>query len=75
VPMDSQTMYTVRDSLRSLDPATRLVTAEAIRTHVVGPMADEAVAQLRAEGRTWEQVGAVLGVTKQAAQKRWGASA
>lgn len=29
------------------------------------------VAQAREAGRTWEQIGAALGVTKQAAQKRY----
>lgn len=31
-----------------------------------------AVSQARADGMTWEQIGAALGVTKQAAHQRYG---
>ena len=32
----------------------------------------EAVAEARARGRTWSEIGALLGVTKQAAQQKYG---
>lgn len=34
---------------------------------------DQAVAGLRAHGYSWAEIGARIGVTRQAAQQRWGA--
>jgi hypothetical protein len=33
---------------------------------------EQAVDDMRSEGATWAQVGTALGVTRQAAQQRWG---
>jgi len=35
-------------------------------------LAGECVRAARAQGYTWEHVGSLVGVTKQAAQQRWG---
>ena len=36
---------------------------------------EEAVAEARARGRTWSEIGALLGVSKQAAQQKYGIKA
>lgn len=38
---------------------------------IVAGRLEQAVADLRAEGATWQAVGDVFGVTRQAAQQRW----
>ncbi len=46
---------------------------EAMRTVVAGDLAlAETVGAARANGRTWTQIAAVLGVSKQAARERFG---
>ena len=35
----------------------------------------EAVKGLRASGYSWDEIGSRLGITRQAAQQRWGTSA
>ena len=51
--------------LRSIGEALRAVAASDLS------LADE-VAKARAHGRTWTQIAAVLGVSKQAARERFG---
>jgi hypothetical protein len=51
--------------LRSIGEALRAVAASDLT------LADE-VAKARAHGRTWTQIAAVLGVSKQAARERFG---
>lgn len=41
------------------------------QAHIAGYLGD-AVRRARSEGKTWEQIGDALGVTKQAAQQRYG---
>jgi hypothetical protein len=53
------------EDLRAIGEALRAVAASDLR------LADE-VTQARANGRTWTQIAAVLGVTKQAARERFG---
>lgn len=46
---------------------------DALRAVAAGDLAlAEEVARARANGRTWTQIAAVLGVTKQAARERFG---
>jgi hypothetical protein len=73
----TDTVQHIAELLTELDPATRLVTAETIRTHVCGPAAHGAVQELReAPGAwSWSEVGALLGITKQSAHERWGSYA
>lgn len=52
--------------LRAIGEAMHAVAASDLN------LADQ-VAKARANGRTWTQVAAVLGVTKQAARERFGA--
>jgi hypothetical protein len=74
MPVHTDTVQHIAELLTELDPATRLVTAETIRTHVCGPAAHGAVQELReAPGAwSWSEVGALLGITKQSAHERWG---
>jgi hypothetical protein len=52
------------EDLRAVGEAVHAAAASALR------LADE-VAKARANGRTWTQIGAVLGVSKQAARERF----
>jgi len=54
--------------LRSIGEALRTVAASDLNLA-------ERVAQARADGRTWTQIAAVLGVSKQAARERFGETA
>jgi len=54
--------------LRAIGEALHAVAASDLN------LADQ-VAKARANGRTWTQIAAVLGVTKQAARERFGAPA
>jgi hypothetical protein len=53
------------EDLRAIGEALHAVAASDLR------LADQ-VAKARANGRTWTQIGAVLGVSKQAARERFG---
>jgi hypothetical protein len=53
------------EDLRAIGEALHAVAASDLR------LADE-VAKARANGRTWTQIAAVLGVSKQAARERFG---
>lgn len=53
--------------LRAIGDALRTVAVSDL--HLV-----EQVAKARANGRTWTQIAAVLGVSKQAARERFGAA-
>jgi hypothetical protein len=53
------------EDLRAIGEALHAVAASDLR------LVDE-VAKARAHGRTWTQIGAVLGVSKQAARERFG---
>jgi hypothetical protein len=54
--------------LRGIGEALHAVAASDLRLA-------EQVATARANGRTWTQIGAVLGVSKQAARERFGEAA
>ncbi len=53
------------EDLRAIGEALRAVAASDLTLA-------EQVATARANGRTWTQIGAVLGVSKQAARERFG---
>lgn len=61
------------EDLRSADTASlqRIATLVAERERIDADV-EEAVAAARGAGRSWAQIGLVLGVTKQAAQQRYG---
>lgn len=52
-------------------PLQRLDTLAAVRA-LLEEYTERAVAQARTRGATWEDIGAYLGVTRQAAQQRYG---
>ncbi len=55
------------------DGADLRAIGEALRTVAASDLSlAEQVAKARANGRTWTQIGAVLGVSKQAARERFG---
>lgn len=55
------------------DGADLRAIGEALRTVAAGDLAlADQVAKARANGRTWTQIAAVLGVSKQAARERFG---
>ncbi len=55
------------------DGADLRAIGEALRTVAVSDLSlAEQVATARANGRTWTQIAAVLGVSKQAARERFG---
>lgn len=51
----------------------RLLAAATLRG-VLDEYLEALAATARSEGHTWAELGTVLGVTKQAVQKRWGSS-
>ncbi len=56
---------------RAADPMRALEAARSLQVTVnVGSLA--AAATARAQGRTWAEIGDALGITKQAAQQRFG---
>jgi len=59
------------------DPAAylRLVAATRVAADSSGRMLRDAVAAARAAGHSWDALGGVLGVTRQAAQQRFGTPA
>jgi DNA-binding CsgD family transcriptional regulator len=55
------------------DGADLRAIGEALRTKAASDLSlAEQVAKTRANGRTWTQIAAVLGVSKQAARERFG---
>lgn len=62
--------------LASIDGVARggLDTTQALRmlAETATSALTQSVAQARAEGATWDQVGRALGTTRQAAQQRYG---
>jgi Clp amino terminal domain, pathogenicity island component len=59
---------------RANDPLGRLAAAVAIAEDVrdvADQLLDQFVSAARADGRSWSEIGTVLGVTKQAAQQRY----
>src|SRR5690625_5056243 len=60
-----------------LDPGAHLeLVARAYRAHGrLGEMLREAVASARAAGHSWEAIGRTLGMSRQAAQQRFGRDA
>ena len=58
------------------DCADLRAIGEALRTKAASDLSlAEQVARARANGRTWTQIAAVLGVSKQAARERFGEAA
>ncbi len=68
VPEELPSGYRPLDALRTL---TRVVEVQAL----AGKVQDLAVVQLRQEGVTWPVIAEVLGVSPQAASKRYGQGA
>jgi hypothetical protein len=71
----------VEDWLDSLDPATTPAVDAADLRHIGEAMQDaedadqklaDAIRTARAHGHSWTSIGVVLGVSKQAAQQRFG---
>jgi hypothetical protein len=62
------------NAIERMDNREALYALEAVRAAQVGVdvIARQAVAMARQDGETWEAVGLALGVTKQAAQQRYG---
>jgi hypothetical protein len=59
---------------RADEPLDRLAAAVALAEDVrdvADQLLDQFVTQARADGRSWSEIGTVLGVTKQAAQQRY----
>src|SRR4051812_40268465 len=64
----------VETRAQSDDPLQRLVAAVAVAEDVrdlADALLDRFVRAARTEGRSWSQIGGVLGVSKQAAQQRY----
>jgi hypothetical protein len=61
-------------AIERMDNREALYALEAVKAAQVGVdiIARQAVAMARQDGETWEGIGAALGVTKQAAQQRFG---
>ena len=57
------------------DAYLRLVAAARVAADTSGRMLRDAVASARAAGHSWDTLGGVLGVTRQAAQQRFGTPA
>jgi len=58
---------------RIANPLGALAAAECLQI-VLGIGTQHAAEVARANGHTWAEIGAAAGVTKQAAQQRWGAT-
>lgn len=50
----------------------RLISELAARRDAINEQVTEAVRSARLEGRSWSMIGAMLGVSKQAAQRKYG---
>jgi tRNA A37 N6-isopentenylltransferase MiaA len=79
--MSTKTRGSVEDWLDSLDPATDPASDAADLRRIGTALEDvetterelaEAVAAARKAGRSWSVIGMVLGISKQAAQQRFG---
>lgn len=69
----SSPLFDLLDHLADTYPTEDLLdTLANYRSHVEDAI-HLAVVEARAEGQTWEQIGNLLGVTRQAAQQRYGA--
>jgi chromosome segregation ATPase len=63
----------VEDELREVDmSALREIAELAERRLVIDAELTEAVRRARRAQRTWSEIGAMLGVSKQAAQRKYG---
>jgi predicted ArsR family transcriptional regulator len=58
-----------------LTPTLRAVAEYGDQARHVDQKLRALVAQARSEGASWEQIGQALGITKQAAQQRFGKTA
>lgn len=58
---------------RSCDPSLTVLAETQALQEVTAARVRLTVAHARRRGYTWEQIGAALGVTRQGAQKRYGA--
>lgn len=71
---DGAVVDRVTDALRSVEsPLARLATVVQVRDHL-DELEAESVAEARAAGATWSEVGATIGTTRQGAWNRWGRS-
>lgn len=57
--------------LTLMDTSQRLHYLRQLQ-HLVNTHMDEAARQARSAGATWQEIGTSLGMTRQAAQSRWG---
>ena len=60
------------DLVESDTASLRLISELAARRDAIDEQLAEAVRSARAEGRSWSMIGAMLGVSKQAAQRKYG---
>ena len=64
----------LRGSVSAADPLARVEALRRVRV-VLDEAYDGAVASARVQGATWQAIGSAAGMTRQAAQGRWGAPA
>lgn len=62
-----------RDTVGAEDVDTLDLARLALAQRQLGDAITESVLIAREDGVTWEAIGTALGMTKQAAQQRWGA--
>ncbi len=60
------------DLVESDTASLRLISELATRRDAIDEQLVDAVRSARAEGRSWSIIGAMLGVSKQAAQRKYG---
>lgn len=70
--MSTSPMFDLLDDALDTRPTGDLLDTLATYKAQVQDAMREAVERARGEGMTWEQIGHSLGVTKQAAQQRYG---
>jgi hypothetical protein len=56
------------------DPLTALGAARMLRTHYLRELETQLVIEARQAGHTWDWIGQALGITRQAAEKAYGAA-